>query len=176
VSDAVGEESETRGAAQRLPRALVGGGTLPACARLGHARLAAHAAAGCHRAGVLYANQYASGGSFLAGLEGEITPGTGAELIVRIGVPPMPGELDTERALLGAVIAGIEKASPEHRPAGTLELTRFFIHPADFILHRWTVAVSMLCRLLRAEMTTLLDRSATDAELWAAFERSLPET
>lgn len=133
-------------------------------------RLPAFAPAGLHRAGLMYASQDASGGSFVAGLEGQITPADGGELLLRIGVPRLLDVPDAE-ALLEAVLAGAQDVPPELRPAGTLELTRFCVHPADFKAHRWRMAVSLLFRLLNPEMTSLLQRSAGEAELWAAFDR-----
>jgi len=138
-------------------------------------QLAAFAAAGRHCAGLMYMNQYMAGGSFVVGLEGHITPADGAELTLRIGVPQIPEMPGAESELTGAILAGLRDTPPEHRPMGILELTRFYVHTADFKTHRWKIATPLLCLLLSAKMTSLLERNASDAELWAAVEGVCPE-
>lgn len=136
-------------------------------------RFPASAPAGQHCAGVSYVNQNASGGSFLAILEGLITPIQGSELVVRVGVPPVPEVPGAESDLLAAVIRGIERVPPARRPAGDLELTRFVVHPVDLKYLRWEMATTWLLGLLGPGMAALLARNATSSELWAAFEDSI---
>lgn len=109
----------------------------------------------------------------MAILEARITPVQKAALLVKLGVPPLPDVPGAEPELLAAVIRGIERVPTARRPTGSLELTRFFVHPSDFKLDRWEMASTWLVGLLGSGMTALLARSASSAELWTAFEESI---